>query len=100
MKKEYIENNIFIPQLIYYETWHYSDHYDKLQNGSFPPRQMPLSDQATDHQHANNDYDLVNHIPAIPNKCFLFPANYFHKMSFNTKWYWTEQMLTQVMVLK
>lgn len=100
-KKEMLEDFCNFCQMVYYESWQYGDIYDRsLVKYKFPSRRMPLSAQVTDPQHALNDYDLVNAISAISNKCFIFPANYFHKMSFNTKWYWTEQMLTQVMVLK
>tara|TARA_A100000164_G_scaffold115428_1_gene101764 strand:- start:910 stop:2037 length:1128 start_codon:yes stop_codon:yes gene_type:complete len=100
-KKEMLEIFRNFCQMVYYESWQYGDIYDRsIIKHQFPARRMPLSSQVIDPQHALNDYDLVNNISAIPNKCFIFPAHYFHKMSFDVNWYWTEQMLTQIMVLK
>lgn len=101
MKKEYLFDERIIPQLIYYESWHYSEMYDYIVGTeNIVPRKMVICDQGLDPQHATLNYDLVNYIPAVQNKCFIFPANYFHKMSFNANWYWNEQMLTQILLLK
>ena len=101
MKQKYLTNMLYITQLLYYESWQYGGHYENIVlNHSIPTRRMALSQQVIDKWHALNDYDLVNAIPGAINKCVMFPAEYFNKISFEHQWYTNEQLLTQVMVLK
>ena len=82
-------------QLVFYETWHYSQIGDTI---DFLKKKQ-LSDSVWDPHHTLTEYDLINSIPGKINGCILFPGEYFHKINF-PQGYLDLPMRTQVMVLK
>ena len=84
-----------ISQLFYYETWHFSEMTEPVNNMI----NMQLSGSVFDEQHTLSEYDIINSIPGKINGCILFPGEYFHKIKF-PKAYVDVPMRTQIMVLK
>jgi len=88
-------NPDILSQLVFYETWHYSQIGDTI---DFLKKKQ-LSDSVWDPHHTLTEYDLINSIPGKINGCILFPGEYFHKINF-PQGYLDLPMRTQVMVLK